>query len=83
MLSTVQIIGPSFQELQKESESSAFLAECEVRRSRIRNAGRGVFLREAASTWQIRLRYGGRQISLSEADKLKKQVYLLKMLKMY
>jgi hypothetical protein len=52
-----------------------FLAECAVRQSRIRNAGSGIFLRQAASTGQILLRYGGRKISLSEADKLKNKVH--------
>ena len=50
------------------------LVACEVRQSGIRNAGRGVFLREAAFTGEILLRYGGRKISLKDADKLIEKV---------
>ena len=50
------------------------LVACEVRQSGIRNAGRGVFLREAAFTGEILLRYGGRKISLKDADRLIEKV---------
>ena len=59
-----------------------FLLACQVRHSRIRNAGFGVFIRETASTGQILLKYGGRKISLPEADQLVEKVNHLK-LEMY
>jgi hypothetical protein len=51
-----------------------FLVACQIRQSRIRNSGLGIFLRESASIGQILLRYGGRKISFSEADMLKNKV---------
>ena len=49
--------------------------ECEVRQSRIRNSGYGVFLVGSVAKGQILLRYGGRKISLLEADSLIEQVF--------
>jgi len=46
------------------------LAACALRKSRIRNAGRGVFLLEPALSGQILLKYGGIRISFTEADRL-------------
>jgi len=46
------------------------LAVCALRKSRIRNAGRGVFLLEPALSGQILLKYGGIRISFTEADRL-------------
>ena len=51
------------------------LVSCQLQQSRIRNAGLGVFLRESASTGQILLQYGGRKISMPEADRLVQEVY--------
>jgi hypothetical protein len=46
------------------------LSACEIRKSKIRKAGRGVFLQESASSGQIIFKYGGVRISLTEADRL-------------
>lgn len=46
------------------------LSACEIRKSKIRKAGRGVFLQESALSGQILFKYGGLRISLAEADRL-------------
>jgi len=51
------------------------LAACEIRKSTIRNAGNGVFIQESALKGQILFKYGGRQISFSEADRFAEVVY--------
>jgi len=50
------------------------LAACEIRKSTIRNAGSGVYLLEAALQGQILSKYGGRQISFPETDRLAEMV---------
>jgi hypothetical protein len=46
------------------------LSACEIRKSKIRKAGRGVFLQESALSGQIICKYGGLRISFAEADRL-------------
>jgi hypothetical protein len=46
------------------------LSACEIRKSKISRAGRGVFLLESAFSGQILFKYGGVRISFTEADRL-------------
>jgi hypothetical protein len=50
------------------------LSACELRRSKIRYAGIGIFLSEPAYLGQILTKYGGPRISFPEADRLDKLV---------
>jgi hypothetical protein len=48
-----------------------YLSACDIRKSTLRKAGKGVFLSESAIPGQILLKYGGRRLSFPEADRLK------------